>query len=164
MKHEVPDAKRRIYTTHQKDFMLWHNLLYLKVMPKRSSEDVLVFVVSGLKWQAGIDGCHCYLGHQGRDRMLSLLRERFWWLGMAQRMMLSVCNCEKCRIFEAKPKIPPWSPSSVPSPWIWYTSTMCPWRSPWALRKNRSLRMFWWSRTILHTIPRHMSPTTTPHT
>ena len=76
-------------------------------MPKRSNKDVLVFVVPGLKWQAVIDRCHQYLGHQGRDRMLSLLRERFWWLGMAQRMMMSICNCEKCHIFEAKPQIPP---------------------------------------------------------
>ena len=110
MKHKVSDAKRHIYATRQKEFVLWHNLLYLKVMPKRSNKDVLVFVVPGLKWQAAIDGCHHYLGHQGRDCMLSLLRERFWWPGMAQRMMLSVCNCEKCRIFEAKPQIPPMEP------------------------------------------------------
>ena len=110
MKHEVPDAECSIYAAHQKDFMLRRNLLYLKVMPKRSNEDVLVFVVPGLKRQAAIDGCHHYLGHQGRNRMLSLLRERFWWPGMAQRMMLSVCNCEKCRIFEAKPQIPPMEP------------------------------------------------------
>ena len=110
MKHEVPDAKCCIYTAHQKDFLLRRNLLYLKVMPKRSNEDVLVFVVPGLKWQAAIDGCYHYLDHQGRDRMLSLLRERFWWPGMAQRMMLSICNCEKCHIFEAKPQIPPMEP------------------------------------------------------
>ena len=29
---------------------------------------------------------------------------------MAQRMMLSICNCEKCCIFEAKPQIPPMEP------------------------------------------------------
>ena len=110
MKHEVPDVECRIYAPHQKDFVLWRNLLYLKVTPKRSNEDVLVFVVPGLKQQAAIDGCHHYLGHQGRDRTLSLLRERFWWLGMAQRMMLSVRNCEKCHIFEAKPQIPPMEP------------------------------------------------------
>ena len=110
MKHQVPDAERRIYTARQKDFVLQCNLLYLKIMPKRSNKDVLVFVVPGLKWQAAIDGCHRYLGHQGRDRTLSLLRERFWWLGMAQRMMLSVCNCEKCCIFETKPQIPPMEP------------------------------------------------------
>ena len=110
MKHKVPDAECRIYAAHQKDFVLRRNLLYLKVMPKRSNKDVLVFVVPGLKWQAVIDRCHCYLGHQGRDRMLSLLRERFWWPGMAQRMMLSIRNCEKCCIFEAKPQIPPMEP------------------------------------------------------
>ena len=103
MKCQVPDAEHRIYTARQKDFVLWCNLLYLKIMPKRSNEDVLVFVVPGLKRQAVIDGCHQYLGHQGRDCTFSLLRERFWWLGMAQRMMLSVCNCEKCENCEKKP-------------------------------------------------------------
>ena len=29
---------------------------------------------------------------------------------MAQRMMMSVHNCEKCHIFEAKPQIPPMEP------------------------------------------------------
>ena len=110
MKHQVPDAECCIYAACQKDFVLRHNLLYLKVMPKRSNKDVLVFVVPGLKWQAAIDGCHHYLGHQGRDHTLSLLRERFWWPGMAQRMMMSVPYCEKCRIFEAKPQIPPMEP------------------------------------------------------
>ena len=110
MKHEVPDAECHIYATCQKDFVLQCNLLYLKVTPKRSNEDVLVFVVPGLKGQAVIDGCHRYLGHQGRDCTLSLLRERFWWPGMAQRMMLSIYNCEKCCIFEAKPQIPPMEP------------------------------------------------------
>ena len=110
MKHQVPDAECLIYTAHQRDFVLRYNLLYLKVMPKRSNEDVLVFVVPGLKQQAAIDGCHHYLGHQGRDRMLSLLIERFWWPDMAQRMMLSIRNCKKCRIFEAKPQISPMEP------------------------------------------------------
>ena len=109
-KHHVPDAECRIYTTRQKDFILRRNLLYLRVTPKKSNEDVLVFVVPGLKCQAAIDGCHRYLGHQGRDRMLSLLKERFWWPGMAQRMMMSIRNCPKCRIFEAKPQIPPMEP------------------------------------------------------
>ena len=110
LKHHIPDAEHRIYAAGQKDFILRHNLLYLRVTPKRSNEDVLVFVVPGLKYQAVIDGCHRYLGHQGRDHMLSLLKERFWWLGMAQRMMMSVRNCLKCRIFEAKPQIPPMEP------------------------------------------------------
>ena len=110
LKHHVPDAEHHIYAARQKDFILRRNLLYLRVMPKRSNKDVLVFVVPGLKCQAAIDGCHCYWGHQGRNRTLSLLKERFWWPGMAQRMMMSVRNCPKCRIFKAKSQIPPMEP------------------------------------------------------
>ena len=110
LKHHVPDVEYRIYAARQKDYVLWRNLLYLRVMPKRSNEDVLALVVPGLKLQAAIDGCHQFLGHQGRDRTLSLLREKFWWPGMAQRMMMSVRNCPKCRIFKAKPQIPPMEP------------------------------------------------------
>ena len=48
MKHQV-DAEHRIYAAHKKDFVLQRNLLYLKIAPKRSNKDVLVFVVPGLK-------------------------------------------------------------------------------------------------------------------
>ena len=58
LKYQVPDAERRIYAARQKDFVLKCNLLYLRVTPKRSNEDVLAFVVPGLKRQAAIDGCH----------------------------------------------------------------------------------------------------------
>ena len=81
LKYHVPDAERHIYAAHQKDFVLRCNLLYLRVTPKKSNEDVLVFVVPGLKHQAVINGCHRYLGHQGRDRTLSLLKERFLGAG-----------------------------------------------------------------------------------
>ena len=49
LKHHVQDAEHHMYAARQKDFVLRRNLLYLKVMPKRSNEDVLVFVVPGLK-------------------------------------------------------------------------------------------------------------------
>ena len=110
LKHHIPDVECCVYAACQKDFVLRRNLLYLRVMPKRSNEDVLAFVVPGLKRQVVIDGCHRYLEHGGRDCMLSLLRERFWWPGMAQRMMMSLHNCPKCHIFEAKPQIPPMEP------------------------------------------------------
>ena len=49
LKHHIPDVERRVYAAHQNDFVLRCNLLYLRVMPKRSNEDVLAFVVLGLK-------------------------------------------------------------------------------------------------------------------
>ena len=103
LKHQIPNAECWIYVAFQKDFTLWRNLLYLRTTLKRSNDNILAFIFPGLKCQASIDGCHHYLGHQGRDRILSLLRERFWWPGMAQRMMMSIHNCNKCHIFEVKP-------------------------------------------------------------
>ena len=49
LKHHVPDAECHVYAACQKDFILRCNLLYLRVTPKRSNEDVLAFVVLGLK-------------------------------------------------------------------------------------------------------------------
>ena len=45
-------------------------------------------------------------GHQGRDRTLSLLRERFWWPGMGVQVTLSVKNCERCCRYEARLSLP----------------------------------------------------------
>ena len=49
LKHHIPDVECHIYAACQKDFVLWRNLLYLRVTPKRSNEDVLAFMVVGLK-------------------------------------------------------------------------------------------------------------------
>ena len=58
LKYHVPDTERHVYAACQKDFVLCHNLLYLRVTPKRSNEDVLAFMVPWLKRQAVIDRCH----------------------------------------------------------------------------------------------------------
>ena len=49
LNHHIPDAERSVYAACQKDFVLRRNLLYLRVMPKRSNEDILAFMVPGLK-------------------------------------------------------------------------------------------------------------------
>ena len=53
-------------------------MLYLKTTPSHSQEEVMVFVVPTHKRRATIDGCHRFAGHQGRDRTISLIKERFW--------------------------------------------------------------------------------------
>ena len=71
---------------------------------------ISVFIVPACKWQAAIDGCHRSAGHQGRDRTLSLMKERFWWPGMTQALVMAVSNCGRCKQFEAKPQIPGMQP------------------------------------------------------
>ena len=69
-----------------------------------------MFVVPVHKQQAAIDGCYWSARHQGRDRTLSLMKERFWWPGMTQALVMAVSNCGQCKQFEAKPQIPGMQP------------------------------------------------------
>ena len=69
-----------------------------------------VFVVPTADQQAAIDGCHCSAGHQDCDHALSLMKERFWWLGMSQALLKAVTNCGRCIQYKAKGQLPTMQP------------------------------------------------------
>ena len=106
----VSDYKRHFYAARQKEFTLQDNLLYLQVTPTNSQDTAPVFVVPTVDRQAAIDGCHHSAGHQGCDRTLSLMKERFWWPGMSQVLLKAVANCGRCIQYEAKGQLPPMQP------------------------------------------------------
>ena len=99
----VPEINRRYYAQWQKDFVLKDNLLFLNLTPSNSMETISVFVVPARKRQTAIDGCHWSAGHQGCDRTLSLMKERFWWPRMSRALVMAMSNCRHCKQFEAKP-------------------------------------------------------------
>ena len=70
------DAK--VYGNRQKDFTLLNDMLFNNDRPKGSTDTALLFVVPASKRRAALDLCHQDVGHQGRDRIYSLLQERFW--------------------------------------------------------------------------------------
>ena len=102
----VPQQEQRLYAACQKDFVEKRGMVYLRTIPSRSQEEVLVFVVPTHKRRAAIDGCHHFAGHQGWDRTVSLIKEWFWWPGMIQDAMNSVRNCARCVQFEARVQKP----------------------------------------------------------
>ena len=102
--------EKHFYTTRQKEFTSQDNLLYLQATPTNSQDTVQVFVVPTADWQAAIDGCHHSAGHQGHDHTLSLMKERFWWLGMSQALLKAVANCRRCIQYEANGQLPPMQP------------------------------------------------------
>ena len=65
------DAKA--YGDQQKDLILLNDMLFINNTPKGSTDMVLLFVVPVCKHQVVLDLCHWDIGHQGRDRMYSLL-------------------------------------------------------------------------------------------
>ena len=104
------EYEKRFYAARQKEFVVQDNLLYLQTTPTNSQDSTSVFVVPTNDRQAAIDGCHRSTGHQGRDRTLSLMKERFWWLGMSQALLKVVANCRRCIQYVAKGQLPPMQP------------------------------------------------------
>ena len=104
------EYERHFYAARQKEFMVQDNLLYLQATPINSQDSTPVFVVPTNDCQAAIDGCHHSAGHQGWDRMLSLMKECFWWPGMPQALLKAIANCGRCIEYEAKGQLPPMQP------------------------------------------------------
>ena len=102
--------EKHFYAARQKEFTLQDNLLYLQVTPTNSQDTVPVFVVPAADRQAAIDGYHRNARHQGCDRTLSLMKERFWWPGMSQALLKAVANCGRCIQYEEKGQLPPMQP------------------------------------------------------
>ena len=116
LERKVPDGIKRWYALRQKDFIVKQQMLYLKMMPLNTQEEVFAFVMPRIKWRAALDGCHRSIGHQGWDWTLSLLKEQFWWPSMAKEAALALKNCRQCLIFEAKVQTPKLAPILATKP------------------------------------------------
>ena len=89
------------------NFIIHQGALYLHLMPKGKTQDLLLFVVSKAHWVTTLNGCHRDAGHQGCNHSLSLLQEYFWWPGMIKQMQQSIKSCSHCLQQEGDlPKVP----------------------------------------------------------
>ena len=75
------------------NFTIHQGALYLCLMPKGETKDLLLFIVPKAHCVTTLNGCHRDVGHQGHDHTLTLLWEHFWWLGMANQMQQSIKSC-----------------------------------------------------------------------
>ena len=98
---DVNSHDAKVYGGRQKDFTLLNDMLFINDTLKGSTDMAPLFIVPASKRQAVLDLCHQDVGHQGRDRMYSL-QERFWWPKMRTQMMMTLQNCEKCKVYEKK--------------------------------------------------------------
>ena len=120
---KVEDADRLAFVRHQKDLRMSHSLLYMEMHAPGTDETIFAFVVPAKKQQAAIDGCHHDAGHQGRDRTLSLMKERFWWPDMAVQVVGVVKGCLRCKQFESPLAITDLVMIESTEPWTWSTLT-----------------------------------------
>ena len=58
--------------------------MYINTTPKGETEGVLAFVIPVAQRRMALNGVHQDAGHQGQQRTLALMQERFWWPMMAE--------------------------------------------------------------------------------
>ena len=69
---------------------------------KGETEGVLTFVVPAGQCHMALNGVHHDMGHQGQQRTLALIQERFWWPMMAEDCCTLVRGCPHCQAFKGE--------------------------------------------------------------
>ena len=113
---DTPEVKSLLRI--RKSLKLVKDILYRKTYTDNSSSKRIQWqlVVPKAYRSRALAGCHDDVGHQGRMRTLSLLRERFFWPGMQAEAMQHVLKCTRCLRRKTPPQVAPLQPILVTQP------------------------------------------------
>ena len=113
---DTPEVKSLLRI--RKNLKLVKDILYRKTYTDNSSSKKVQWqlVVPKAYRSRALVGCHDDVGHQGRMRTLSLLRERFYWPGMQTEAMQHVQQCTRCLRRKTPSHVAPLQPIHVTQP------------------------------------------------
>ena len=113
---DTPEVKSLLRI--RKSLKLVKDILYRKTYTDNSSSKRIQWqlVVPKAYRSRALAGCHDDVGHQGRMRTLSLLRERFFWPGMQTEAMQHVLKCTRCLRRKTPSHVAPLQPIHVTQP------------------------------------------------
>ena len=96
-----------LYKWERNNLTLQKGILYRRARPRESDESLLQLVLPPAYREVALKGCHDELGHLGLERMLDLMRDRFFWPHMAVQVKEHIGKCHPCLAFKARqPKAP----------------------------------------------------------
>ena len=84
----------------RKNLILRRGVLYRKRL--ENDETVYQLVLLERYHSEALAGLHDDVGHPGKDRTLSLLRERFYWPLMAKDVEAKLSSCPRCILRKSK--------------------------------------------------------------
>ena len=86
---------------NRKLLTLKHGVLYKRSKVDAGTKHLLVVPPSYR--QRALEGCHDQVGHLGQDRVLDLLRDRFYWPGMHIDVVSYINSCPRCLRRKSQP-------------------------------------------------------------
>ena len=113
---DTPEVKSLLRI--RKSLKLVKDILYRKTYTDNSYSKKVQWqlVVPKAYRSRALVGCHDDVGHQGRMRTISLLRERFYWPGMQTEAMQHVQQCTRCLRRKTPSHVAPLQPIHVTQP------------------------------------------------
>ena len=103
---------------NKKSLVLTKGILFRKSFTDNTSSKKIIWqlVIPKTHRHKAILGCHDEVGHQGRVRTLSLLRERFFWPSMQVEATQHIAKCSRCLKRKSTPQVAPLQPILVSQP------------------------------------------------
>ena len=113
LKERLADIKSLLRI--KKSLVLTKGILFRKSFTDNTSSKKIIWqlVIPKSHRHQAILGCHDEVGHQGRVRTLSLLRERFFWPNMQVEATQYIAKCPRCLKRKSTPQVAPLQPIST---------------------------------------------------
>ena len=90
----------------RKHFKLKQGILYRKSQVTNDRARLQLVLPISYR-QKAMAGCHDQIGHLGQDRVLELLRDRFYWPGMHMDVASYINSCPRCIRRKTQPGVAP---------------------------------------------------------
>ena len=102
----------------KKSLVLTKGILFRKSFTDNTSSKKIIWqlVIPKTHRHKAILGCHDEVGHQGRVRTLSLLRERFFWPSVQVEATQHIAKCSRYLKRKSTPQVAPLQPILVSQP------------------------------------------------
>ena len=82
-----------LYKWERNNLTLQKGVLYRRARPRKLDESLLQLVLPPAYREVALKGCHNEVGHLGLERMLDLMRDRFFWPHMAVQVKEHIGKC-----------------------------------------------------------------------
>ena len=112
----IPTEEAAKWHRERTHFKEQAGVLYREYRPPGAPDSVLQFVTPPQARAQAFTGCHDRAGHQGRERTLSLMQERFWWPTMMAEVTEKLSRCRRCIQHAARPVRAPLRPLVATAP------------------------------------------------
>ena len=116
---QLEDSKSlKHYLRIKKQLKLRDGVLYRRTLSDNSKSRMLNYqlVLPKGMIDTAMKGCHDEVGHQGRDRTVSLVRERFYWDTLYKDVSEYVAKCSRCVKRKSTPDKAPMQPIHMSQP------------------------------------------------